>query len=646
MRTTYIRIASAIFSACCVAACSNDEPLEGNTLPGDEVHFVATLTPNVTVTTRATASLTDAVGEVTVIAPGYANTEATWQRAIYTVTDNNTGTLTIKAGEETNEIKRVALEMPVAAWTTPAGVTPDGGKPSGTVDFTNAGLDNFVGAAAKTVVGTDKKLTAVLPFKHLVGKLTLTIKNNADQDITATSTISFPSIKKQGTYSASLTELPKVRNGQTGEVLSKTLSQTDASLFLPPFGSFAENGTFVLTVDGIDYLGTLNNLKASGKPIEQIEAGQHIQLTIKVLGDHSLDFIGITLAPWNESKEGELNNRPCPGIWGGRDLIEFAKGYNTGEVNTENFIKKYITVENGKRFVRLYTDITVGAGFTAIGTKSEPFGGDTVDNNIIFDGNGYTISGIKTTGTDNQGLFGCTTFASLRNIRLTAATIKGTNNVGILVGFAKEGTTIDNCRITGSSVSGASHIGGVAGYVETGVSITNCTVDGGSIAASVSGKNAGGIAGSAAGTISNCYASLPNGLDGTNAGGLVGNLVAGAILQNCYASPVFTNGSYANTNGALIGSLADGATTQYLYWDIACIDAKCESEVGGQKSLEEDYNKPFNALSGRLVNPANRKDLRTYLFDQLNDNIKSLSSGNGYKGWAIIGTSYLPMLRP
>lgn len=627
--------AAIILASLGLGSCCNED---SSHLPNNNLSFVATLMPSATVDTRAgEQALPVSAGDVTVMSPGYANESATWQQAIYKVSTG--GILTAK--EPDKAIKRTASDMPFAAWTTPAGVN----SADKTVDFTSDELENFVGAWTQAD-NIDRNVVA-LPFEHLVSKITLNVVK--DGSIITDFDFTLPSIKRVGQFITTLSAYPKVTNGASGEILSKKMSATTNVIYLPPIDNFAESGVFTLTINKVDYIGTLNNLKDAGtaNSIIALKAGQNLIITINILDDHSVQFLGITIAPWNESSNGELFNRPGPGIWSSDDLIDFAQEYNKGNAGTDNFKKRYVVTENGKPYVRLYTDIEVGSGFEAIGTTAVPFTG------ITFDGNGYTISGItlKADTQDNIGLFGYSEHVALRNIRLDACVIKGQNNVGVLVGRAGSGTIIDNCRIAGkSSASGKNQIGGLAGMMEAGSRLANCCI----VESSLSGKEkVGGIAGICNGSIINAYAILSNGLDGIYAGGLVGTLKSGAILRNCYASSNFTNGTGQTTNGALISSADKGAIATSLYWDANCIsNEKCPSAIGGRQ-LQDDLSdvitgySAFSSVSGRLINSANNKDdNQDYLFTRLNDYISNLEAEFSYKGWAIVGRSFMPVLRP
>ena len=118
-----------------------------------------------------------------------------------------------------------------------------------------------------------------------------------------------------------------------------------------------------------------------------------------------------------------------------------------------------------------------------------------------FDGNGYTISGIKITKKGSAtGLFRyIQSGATVKNLNVSGnITPDGTQkNIGGIAGY-NEGTIL-NCTFSGS-IKAKTNVGGIAGYVaETGV-IKDCTFNGSVIATSYTG----GIAGQNFGTIENC----------------------------------------------------------------------------------------------------------------------------------------------
>jgi hypothetical protein len=161
----------------------------------------------------------------------------------------------------------------------------------------------------------------------------------------------------------------------------------------------------------------------------------------------------------------------------------------------------------------------------------------------IFDGLGHTITGlsINRPATNNVGLFGNVSTATVRNVGLVGGSVTGHNDVGNLLGAdAGSGAVISNSYATGA-VSGNAAIGGLVGVLfgtltnsyasgtVSGVNGVGGLVGGnfsGSIATSYSngvvsgsGFSIGGLAGSNSGTVTNSYWDKVSSGQPTSAGG-------------------------------------------------------------------------------------------------------------------------------
>ena len=154
------------------------------------------------------------------------------------------------------------------------------------------------------------------------------------------------------------------------------------------------------------------------------------------------------------------------------------------------------------------------------GKDAKPFKG-------TFDGDGYKITNLKVTGnSNNAGLFGYTQDATIKNCNVTGE-VKGFNDVGGIVGNADGKTQILSCSFRGDVTGEDSYIGGIAGSARG--TIKNCYA-----LADVTARIeiAGGIAGYAYHvTIENCYYS-GNVPAGNSAGGIAG-FVSGSTIKNC-----------------------------------------------------------------------------------------------------------------
>ena len=111
-----------------------------------------------------------------------------------------------------------------------------------------------------------------------------------------------------------------------------------------------------------------------------------------------------------------------------------------------------------------------GAGFEPIGTRDVPFSGS-------FDGKGYAIRGlyINRVGDKDVGLFGYVSGepATIKNVAIDTATIKGKSFTGALVGY-KNNCLIYNCCSTGSVSAETDYAGGLVGWSQASTPIANC----------------------------------------------------------------------------------------------------------------------------------------------------------------------------
>ena len=195
------------------------------------------------------------------------------------------------------------------------------------------------------------------------------------------------------------------------------------------------------------------------------------------------------------------------------DLKLLAEKVNGGVTYKDKYFKQTANI-----------DLENEPNWTPIGTmlveEGRPFQG-------TFDGDGYKITNLKVTGnSNNAGLFGYTQDATIKNCNVTGE-VKGFNDVGGIVGNADGKTQILSCSFRGDVTGEDSYIGGIAGSARG--TIKNCYA-----LADVTARIeiAGGIAGYAYHvTIENCYYS-GNVPAGNSAGGIAG-FVSGSTIKNC-----------------------------------------------------------------------------------------------------------------
>ncbi|MBQ2188888.1 MAG: T9SS type A sorting domain-containing protein, partial [Bacteroidales bacterium] len=182
-----------------------------------------------------------------------------------------------------------------------------------------------------------------------------------------------------------------------------------------------------------------------------------------------------TLEQWDQDH--------CISIYTVDDLIAFRNKVNAG-TNYNNYV------------VKLEADLDLsGISWTPIGRVYTDGSGKFYDFYGTFDGQGHTISNLSV-GTDasytdsdghNNGLFGGTRNATVKNLIMENATIKGNWHVGTVIAHAQGATTVENVLVKNCNVTGRSLAGGIIGTAEDYSSddcelrMNGCVVKGGSV---------------------------------------------------------------------------------------------------------------------------------------------------------------------
>jgi len=135
------------------------------------------------------------------------------------------------------------------------------------------------------------------------------------------------------------------------------------------------------------------------------------------------------------------------------------------------------------------------SGFSPIGNNATKFTGS-------YNGQGYTISNLRINrnSSNNIGLFGYTTGATIQNLVVTDANVIGHDYVGVIVGY-NHSSTISNCKSEGI-LTGNIVCGGLVGQNISSSTISKCVTD-----VDVNADNlAGGFVGAnSSSIINNCY---------------------------------------------------------------------------------------------------------------------------------------------
>ncbi|MFC3800067.1 S-layer homology domain-containing protein [Cohnella sp. GCM10012308] len=168
---------------------------------------------------------------------------------------------------------------------------------------------------------------------------------------------------------------------------------------------------------------------------------------------------------------------------------------------------------------------SAAAGWEPIGSVTTPFEG-------VFEGNGHTIANVsvKRPGSDDQGLFGATSGATISHISIVNANITGADKVGGLIGRA-ENTDVSGVSVQGA-VSGASDVGGLIGSADALTSLNESYA-----AAAVQADSGGGGligSGAAAGSVIHSFWDSERSGQAFSAGGGTPHSTADMMKQATY----------------------------------------------------------------------------------------------------------------
>lgn len=135
-----------------------------------------------------------------------------------------------------------------------------------------------------------------------------------------------------------------------------------------------------------------------------------------------------------------------------------------------------------------YQNVVLENNIDLGGRTISGFGDDSGFFDGIFDGQGYTISNFTIDATNRDyyaGLFNQVAQYSgentvIKNLNVANATIKGTSQVGAIVGGMNGNTVVENCKVINCDLYATKKVGSVVGYTAGGIVTNNyaenCTV--------------------------------------------------------------------------------------------------------------------------------------------------------------------------
>lgn len=234
-----------------------------------------------------------------------------------------------------------------------------------------------------------------------------------------------------------------------------------------------------------------------------------------------------------------------------------------------------------------------------------------VIQNLTVQGNMVLTSSKNVIGAHSGGVIGRVDYADITNVHsevnVTVKRVGGNwDNLGGLVGYANNSTTIKNCSNSGD-VTGYRYAGGIAGNLSGNSSIINCTNSGNVTCA---GSGAAGMAANVGNgcAIKACSNSGTIKSTGANVGGIAGD-VAKAEISNCYNSGKIDCSQ--STSGAVAGRAAAGAVIRNSYYaadtaakgvgSAADAENQTASSVTAEDLKSADFVKKMNESLGSDV---------------------------------------------
>ena len=234
-----------------------------------------------------------------------------------------------------------------------------------------------------------------------------------------------------------------------------------------------------------------------------------------------------------------------------------------------------------------------------------------VIQNLTVQGNMVLTSSKNVIGAHSGGVIGRVDYADITNVHsevnVTVKRVGGNwDNLGGLVGYANNSTTIKNCSNSGD-VTGYRYAGGIAGNLSGNSSIINCTNSGNVTCA---GSGAAGMAANVGNgcAITACSNSGTIKSTGANVGGIAGD-VAKAEISNCYNSGKIDCSQ--STSGAVAGRAAAGAVIRNSYYaadtaakgvgSAADAENQTASSVTAEDLKSADFVKKMNESLGSDV---------------------------------------------
>ena len=297
---------------------------------------------------------------------------------------------------------------------------------------------------------------------------------------------------------------------------------------------------------------------------------------------------------YKTNSSGGGNSNGCPsGVCEGYELVQNLSFDTDGDGTWSGSAGSYTLDEKDSNAV--YFNVFEG-GWLPVGDGSDPF-------TAIFDGGGFTITGLATSSSNGTyfGMFGVISNAQIHNLGLVSnlADYTGSEDngaIGGLVGLQAGSGIISNCYATGAANggSGGDNIGGLVGFQTDSANIVASYATG----AANGGDNSdsvGGLVGEqddSANIVASYATGAANGGGHSDfIGGLVGEQNDSANIVASYATGAANGGGANDRIGGLVGGQRDSASIVASY---------ATGDVNG-----EDHNDRVGGLVGEQDDSAN-----------------------------------------
>ena len=282
-----------------------------------------------------------------------------------------------------------------------------------------------------------------------------------------------------------------------------------------------------------------------------------------------------------------------------------------------------------------YQDKTINTAWTTGYGWSPIIASDFSPFNRVFEGNGFTLSGLYIDSNlgVGKGLFlHLDTDGVIKNVGLLDVSIRGSSNVGSLVGESIG--TIINSYVTTATIVGGRRVGGLIGSNE-GLIINSYATT----ATIVGDSEIGGLVGNNSGTIISSFAYADVIGSTGEIGGLVGNNEGDGKIINTYAAGTVSSTQTVVSAGGLVGENISGSEIRNSYTISQVMPLTGSSQVGGLVSVTTGtiiasyWDKTVNAHLTISDNAKTTAELQ-------NPTTPGATSADTYYGWRTVAWDF------